>query len=88
MPRLSTGRTRARRRSSGSERVFEDEQHRIWTAYPWGGGPLDVLIFTCVSDSREPPRALAAETGSDLSTLPEEVLRELLTAAPRIGRLM
>lgn len=83
----SIGRRRARR-SSGAESVFEDQDGRLWSAArattPRGS---DVVIFTCISDSRQPPRALAADASFRLSDADSDTLRHLLRRAPRLSQL-
>ncbi|MEO6525673.1 MAG: hypothetical protein ABIP93_03530 [Gemmatimonadaceae bacterium] len=75
------------RRSSGGERVFTDDEGRLWSAaLEQRDGSDGALVFRCISDGRQSVRALAV----DPFTLPDagdEVLRAWLRAAPRIGIL-
>jgi hypothetical protein len=83
----SIGRRRSRR-SSGSERVFEDQEGRLWSAArTTTPGGSDVVVFTCVSDSREAPRALATDAAFRLTESDPEALRHLLRRAPRLSQL-
>ena len=74
-------------RHSGGERVFTDDEGRLWCAALEQRDELDgALVFRCISDGRQSIRALSV----DPLTLPEaadEVLRSWLHAAPRIGTL-
>ncbi|HEX6533551.1 MAG TPA: hypothetical protein VF041_03085 [Gemmatimonadaceae bacterium] len=76
------------RRSSGVERVFEDDDARLWSAgrtlTPQGG---DALLFTCLSDGRESARAIATPPDFHLPDAEVAALRALLRAAPRVGTL-
>ena len=76
------------RRSSGSERIFEDDARRIWSAghssTPTGS---DAVVFTCLSDSREAIRAVALDVEVPLTEAGSNQLRLLLEVAPRLGRL-
>ena len=82
-----SGRPRPQR-PSGSERVFEDERRRLWSAgrsvTPDGN---DAIIFTCLSDTAESQRAASLDEQLPLSDIASEELRELLRVAPRLGRL-
>jgi hypothetical protein len=87
--RIVTGRIRAPlRRSSGSERIFEDETRRLWSAgrsiTPRGS---DAIVFTCLSDAREAVRAVATDVEVPLTEEGSGQLRLLLGEAPRVGRL-
>jgi hypothetical protein len=74
-------------RHSGGERVFTDDDGRLWSAaLEQRDDPDGALVFRCISDGRQPIRALAV----DPLALPEaadELLRAWLNAAPRIGIL-
>ena len=74
-------------RSSGGERVFTDDDGRLWSAaLEQRDDADDALVFRCISDGRQSVRALAV----DPLALPEagdDVLRAWLRAAPRIGTL-
>ena len=74
-------------RRSGGERVFTDDEGRLWSAALEQRDDLDgALVFRCISDGRQSIRALSV----DPLTLPDavdEVLRAWLHAAPRIGTL-
>ena len=88
----SEPRRRPRRRSSGGERIFEDRDGRLWSA-----GPLriptgaveaeETILFTCVSEVRESPRAIGCPPGFRLVDAGADVLAALLAEAPKIARL-
>lgn len=89
---------RARPGAAGEGRVFADESGRLWNATLQlddveAGGPSargtsgHVVHFACISDSRQPARALAPEEGAILRDVADDVLRTWLSQAPRVGRL-
>ena len=74
-------------RSSGGERVFTDDEGRLWSAALEERDALDgALVFRCISDGRQSVRALFVDP-QFLSDAGDEVLRAWLRAAPRIGTL-
>jgi len=83
----SSGR-RPARRSSGVERLFEDDTGRLWSAgrtfTPQGG---EAVLFTCIGNSREAPRAIACPAEFHLVDATVDEIRRLLGRAPRIGVL-
>jgi hypothetical protein len=85
---MTSARGRRPRRSSGTERIFEDQEGRMWSAgrtiTPQGG---DAMLFTCISDPREPPRAVFFPADVRLADVPADELRALLDRAPKVGRL-
>jgi hypothetical protein len=70
------------------ERIFEDEDGLLWTAFRHPT-PRDVeaVVFVCVSNSRKPPRAISPSRPVQLEDVAEEELRQLLGEAPRLGQL-
>jgi hypothetical protein len=77
----------APRRSSGGERVFTDDEGRLWSAaLEQRDGPDGALVFRCISDARQAVRALMVDPLA-LPNAADEVLRGWLRAAPRIGTL-
>jgi len=74
-------------RPSGGERVFTDDEGRLWSAaLEERDDPGGALVFRCISDGRQSVRALAV----DPLALPEaddEILRAWLRAAPPVGTL-
>src|SRR3954462_15744965 len=85
-------------RSSGGERVFTDEAGRLWSAalHPAAGAaaaagarPGLVLVFACISDARQPMRAVAAADPALLLAggADDDDLRRWLRQAPAMGRL-
>jgi len=74
-------------RSSGGERVFTDDEGRLWSAAleerdDTGGA----LVFRCISDGRQSVRALAVDPLA-LREAGDETLRAWLRAAPPVGTL-
>jgi len=74
------------RRSSGSERIFEDETRRLWSAghSTTGSG---AVVFTCLSDAREAIRAVALDVEVPLTEAGSSQLQMLLGKAPRLEML-
>ena len=67
----------------GGERIFADDVGQAWNASYVG----EALVFTCVSDGRQPGRAIALSV-EQLTGIPgDDELRAWLRSAPRIGRL-
>jgi hypothetical protein len=76
---------RAPRRSSGSERLFSDTAGRLWSAAYTR--TQDAIVFSCLSDAREPTRAIAPPARFRLSEASDDDLQRLLGEAPEVGRL-
>ena len=81
MPRLSKRSTV--HRTSDDDRVFADDEGRLWSAAHFGAA----TVFTCISDGRHAGRALAVENAPLDDSVGDETLRAWLNAAPRIGTL-
>lgn len=74
-------------RFSGGERVFTDDDGRLWSAaLGQRDDPDGALVFRCISDGRQSIRALSVDPLA-LSEAADESLRAWLRAAPRIGTL-
>ena len=85
MPKLHTRQPPLR--PSGGERVFTDEQGRLWSAaLEQRDSSSGALVFRCISDGRQSVRALAVDPLA-LREAVDDVLRVWLGAAPRIGIL-
>ena len=79
---------RAGRRPSGGERVFSDDVGRLWSAsFTTEGTGAGAVVFACISDSRQPVRAIAMDGAHRLKEASDDLLRTWLREAPRIGRL-
>jgi len=74
-------------RSSGGERVFTDDEGRLWSAaLEERDEPRGALVFRCMSDGRQPERALAVDPVALLEA-GDDILRAWLRAAPPVGTL-
>ena len=74
-------------RRSGGERVFTDDEGRLWSAaLEERDEPGGALVFRCISDGRQPERALTVDPVALLDA-GDDTLRAWLRAAPRIGTL-
>jgi hypothetical protein len=69
---------------SGTGRVFADEGGRLWNATLTAVNDVDTIVFTCVSEARQPTRALSTAPHFDLAAASEGDLQRLLQAAPRV----
>jgi hypothetical protein len=79
-------RSRPRRRSTG-ERVFADEIERLWSAALTRSSGGWAVVFACITDARQPVRALALPDDDGRAEFTEAILRTWLARAPRIGAL-
>ena len=74
-------------RRSGGERVFTDDEGRLWSAaLEERDEPDGALVFRCISDGRQSVRALAVDP-LGLLEAGDETLRAWLRAAPPVGTL-
>ena len=78
---------RSSSRHSGGERVFADDVGRLWSAAHTRGVDGGAIVFACISDSRQPVRALELDLVRRLLDASDGELRGWLREAPRIGRL-
>ena len=75
-------------RASSRERIFEDEDGLLWTAFrPETPRDTEAVVFVCVSNSRVSPRAITPGDELKLEDADEVKLRQLLLDAPRLGNL-
>ncbi|HJR40946.1 MAG TPA: hypothetical protein VJ812_02605 [Gemmatimonadaceae bacterium] len=73
---------------SSRERIFEDEDGLLWTAFrPDTPRDTEAVVFVCVSNSRVSPRAISPADELKLEEADEVKLRQLLLDAPRLGNL-
>jgi hypothetical protein len=85
MPKTPT--PRAPVQPSGGERVFTDDQGRLWSAaLEQRDDPAGALVFRCISDGRQSVRALTVDPPA-FREAQDDVLRAWLQRAPRIGIL-
>ena len=74
-------------RPSGGERVFTDNQGRLWcAALEQRDDPDGAVVFRCISDGRQSARALIVDPLA-LREAVDDALRAWLGDAPRIGIL-
>jgi hypothetical protein len=82
-------RRRSPQRDTPHERIFEDDEGLLWTAFrPETPRDSEAVVFVCVSNCRVRPRAIAPRDDLKLEEADETVLRTLLDAAPRITNLI
>jgi hypothetical protein len=67
--------------------LFSDARGRLWSA-TFSGSAQDAILFSCLSDAREPTRALAAPPRFRLADASDDELRRMLAEAPEVGRLI
>ena len=96
MPSSHPRRSPARRSSEG-ERVFADDVGRLWSAALHAPLPLPryaqprvaaAVVFACISDARQPLRAIALDAVVALGDAADEALRGWLREAPAMGLLI
>lgn len=100
MPSSLPRRSPPPRRTSGGERVFADDAGSIWSAAlqvpspasphaPAGHAarPGVALVFVCISDARQPIRAVAVDPALRVGDAGDDDLRRWLREAPTMGRL-
>jgi hypothetical protein len=83
MPKDSTPSTTFTQSLPPGDRVFADDEGRLWSATHAG----EVTIFTCISDGRHSARAIVANLATTETSVGDDTLRAWLEAAPRIGTL-
>jgi hypothetical protein len=88
------------RRPSGSERVFADDVGRLWSAalhaplpaprHAASRGEPAALVFACISDARQPQRAIALDAAAEVAPADaaDDALRGWLREAPAMGLLI
>lgn len=89
------------RRHSGSERVFADDVGRLWSAALHAPLPVPrhalsrataALVFACISEARQPRRAIALDAAAVAVVGPadaaDDALRGWLREAPAMGLLI
>ena len=91
---------RAPRRRSGGDRVFADDAGRLWSAALHAPRPPQrpfaprheaaaALVFACISDAREPLRAIALDPALGVAVdAADDTLRGWLREAPAVGLLI
>jgi hypothetical protein len=75
---------RPERGSKETGRIFADVGGRLWNASLTSVKGTDTIVFICVSEARQPTRALSVEGGFDLTAAAEVELQRLLEEAPRV----
>jgi hypothetical protein len=78
--------SRQSRPANKGQRVFSDPAGLVWSAVLSGSGG-GAVEFSCVTDARQPLRAIAVDASLTLAEISDETLRAWLRDAPRIGRL-
>ena len=79
---------RAFPRAPDGERIFTDGAGRLWRAVRSTAAVDAAVVFQCVSDSREPTRAIAVDGETRVAEISDDTLRHWLDQAPRLGRLV
>jgi hypothetical protein len=75
------------RRTSIEDHVFADDLSRLWNAAVSRHGREWAVVFECITDARQPIRVLAVSDDARGADQTEEMLREWLANAPRLGPL-
>jgi hypothetical protein len=75
------------RRHFAEDHVFADDVSRLWNAAMSRHGREWAVVFACITDARQPIRVLAVSDDARGGEHTEEMLREWLANAPRLGPL-
>ncbi len=75
------------RRHPGEDRVFADDERRLWSAAVAQHGQEYAIVFACITDARQPIRVLAMGDDAREADFTEQSLRAGLASAPRLGPL-
>jgi hypothetical protein len=65
-------------------RIFADDGGRLWNATVTLVNGVDTIVFSCVSEARQPAHALSLGEPLDLAGATEGDLQRLLSSAPRV----
>jgi hypothetical protein len=72
---------------SGDERVFAAPDGRLWSASHRRGQGDGAIVFSCVTESRLPSRALAVDPAFRLGDASDDQIRRWFADAPAVGKL-
>jgi hypothetical protein len=84
---LSYSLRQRQRRYSAEDHVFADDLSRLWNAAVSRHGREWAVVFACITDARQPIRVLAVSDDARGAERTEDMLREWLAKAPRLGPL-
>jgi len=76
------------KRPSGDERVFAAADGVLWSASLRRGDGQPAIVFSCITDSRRPGRAVAVNATFQLRDASDDQLRGWFVAAPIVGKLI
>jgi hypothetical protein len=75
------------KRPSGDERVVVASDGRLWNASHRQGPGEGAIVFSCITESRMPARAIAVGSTFRLRDAGDGELLRLFEAAPAVGKL-
>jgi hypothetical protein len=75
------------KRPSGDERVVAAPDGRLWNASHRPGAGEGAIVFSCITESRVPARAVAVGSTFRLRDASDDELLRLFAEAPAVGKL-
>jgi hypothetical protein len=75
---------RPSRGSKETGRIFSDDRGRLWNATVTVVNGGETIVFSCVSEARQPTHALSLSEPFDLAAAGELDLQAMLSKAPRV----
>jgi len=75
------------KRPSGDERVVAAPDGRLWNASHRRGAGDGAIVFSCITESRLPARAVAVGDAFRLRDTSDDELLRLFAEAPALGKL-
>ena len=72
------------RGSKETGRIFSDDGGRLWNATITVVNGAETIVFSCVSEARQPTHALSLAEPFDLAAAAERDLQGMLSRAPRV----
>jgi hypothetical protein len=75
------------KRPSGDERVVVAPDGRLWNASHRQDAGEGAIVFSCITESRMPARAVAVSTAFRLRDASDDDLLRLFAEAPAVGKL-
>jgi hypothetical protein len=80
-------RSSAPKRPSGDERVIAAPDGLLWNVSLRRGPADGAIVFSCITESRRPARAVAVGSAFRLRDASDDELLGLFAGAPPLGRL-
>jgi hypothetical protein len=75
------------KRHSGDERVVVAPDGLLWNASHRQGAGAGAIVFSCITESRMPARAVAVGSAFRLRDASDDELLRMFAEAPAVGKL-